>query len=250
MTTDVAIQIVNYKTKAFLEPLVASIVKDIEHSGLAVDINILDNASGDNLEQLGQKWRNQRVHIYTSAHNGGFGAGHNTLARKTKAPYLLILNPDMLFFEPHTIERLLETSTRTGAAVVGPRLLTPKSRVHTKLGEVSADQLKQQPWDHGKRGIWRYHLDNQELEVVWVSGAAFLIRHDVFKAVGGFDDKFFLYFEEVDLCYRLRRLGEHVIYNPKIQLIHYGNAVARKRSSYTVRSFIRLQLKRSSLIFR
>ena len=249
MATDVAIQIVNYKTKAFLEPLVASIIKDLEHSGLEVDINILDNASGDDLEQLGQKWHNRRVHIYTSARNGGFGAGHNTLAHKTNAPYLLILNPDMLFFEPHTIERLLETSRSTGAAVVGPRLLTPKSRAHTMLEEVSADQLKQQPWDHGKHGIWRYHLDNQEVEVVWVSGAAFLIRHDVFKAVGGFDNKFFLYFEEVDLCYRLRRLGERVIYNPKIQLIHYGNAVAKKRSGYTIRSFIRLQLKRCTANF-
>ena len=65
-------------------------------------------------------------------------------------------------------------------------------------------------------------------EVAWVSGAVFLIKSDVFEKAGGFDENFFLYKEEEDLCISIRKLGEKIFYNPEIRFMHISSVVAKK----------------------
>lgn len=245
---DIAIQIVNYKTKAFLEPLLESVAKDVAGSSLAVEINILDNASGDDLTEIGKRWQKHNVHIYTSDKNRGFGGGHNLLANKTKAHYLLLLNPDLIFIEPQTVQRLLDTHQQSNADVVGPRLLTPKKRTAAQLAALSQSQLKQQPWDHGTYNIFtRYRSKHTLTEVAWVSGAVFLIERDTFENVGGFDEKFFLYYEEIDLCHRLQGQGKRTVYDPTIQVLHYSGGATGRGIAYgkhSTKSFLRFHAKR------
>jgi N-acetylglucosaminyl-diphospho-decaprenol L-rhamnosyltransferase len=240
---DVAIQIVNYKTRDFLEPLIESVFRDTASSDLKIEINVLDNASGDDLSDIARRWRGKNLHIYATDTNNGFGAGHNLLAGKTRARYLLILNPDLLIIEPRTVERLIARLEKSGAAVVGPRLLTPRARQARELGDLTAGDLKQQPWDHCKRYIGPYQRHDKPVEVAWVSGAVFLIGREQFEAAGGFDEAFFLYYEELDLCRRLRRRGLRVVYDPEVQVLHYGNAVANKFSRYLVKSFLLFLMK-------
>jgi len=240
----IAIQIVNYKTKSFLEPLLTSIVKDISGSKVFAEISILDNDSGDDLSDLARRWKDRNVSVFMHDSNVGFGAGHNILARKTEAEYILLLNPDMVFIEPDTVSRLLQTMIETQATVVGPRLLWPKDRRNRELHLLELDQLEQQPWDHGRDDKRRYRIDSERCSVAWVSGAAFLIRRDAFEAISGFDEKFFLYYEEVDLCRRLRKQGKRIVYNPHIQILHYGSASANKISLYGFKSLLRLELKK------
>ena len=247
---DVAVQIVNYKTKRFLYPLIESILSDIKGAKRSVAINILDNASGEDLADIAKQYGNQNVHVYTSKTNGGFGAGHNQLAGKTSAHYILLVNPDMLFIEEHTIDRLVDTLEQQRATVAGPRLLWPRKRNQQTmdLQTLSRAELTQQPWDHGRDTEWRYYVDNELREVVWVSGAAFLIERAAFEAVGGFDEQFFLYYEEIDLCYRLRKRGNVVIYNPKIHLVHYGSAATGKFNKHKLKSlllFLRKKIKKA-----
>jgi N-acetylglucosaminyl-diphospho-decaprenol L-rhamnosyltransferase len=243
---DVTIQIVNYKTKNFLNPLIDSILKDLRGSNLTFEINILDNNSGDDLRSFFTKWQNHGVHVYVSDKNGGFGAGHNMLAAKTNAQFLLILNPDLLFIEKNTIKRLIAVSNKKRVAVVGPRLLTPRSRQDRSLYNLSVDQLKQQPWDHFKydKSVGLYHPHDELSEVAWVSGAVLLIARQQFVDAGGFDEKFFLYYEEVDLCRRLRMTGVKVFYDPSIQVLHYGSAVASHYSKHMMKSFLYFQFKK------
>ena len=250
-SADLAIQIVNYKTKSFLDPLIESIFKDLAGSHLKTEINILDNASGDNLEDIGKKWHDHDVNIYKSDRNGGFGAGHNLLAGKTKATYLLILNPDLLLIEEHSIERLLRTFKQTGAAVVGPRLLTPRSAKDIYLKSPPADQLKQQLWDHGTHYLEPnpYYVHNDLTEVAWVSGAVLLISRQEFLDIGGFDEKFFLYYEEIDLCRQLRKKQQRIMYDPNIQILHYGSAVAKKFSLHMLKSLLHFELKSLRQLF-
>lgn len=242
-SADLAIQIVNYKTKAFLNPLLESIVQDVATSKLKVEINILDNASGDNLDDIGKKWHLHDVHIYTANKNKGFGAGHNLLSTKTKAKLLLILNPDLLLIEKRTIKRLIGTLERTQATVVGPRLLTPKIRTKTPGSTFPINQLTQQRWDHGTGSLKPYRPTNKIKEVTWVSGAVFLIEYEAFKDIGGFDEKFFLYYEELDLCLRLRKKSMRVIYDPTVQVLHYSSVVANK-SKHLPKSFLYYQYKK------
>ena len=237
MNPDISVQIVNYKTKSFLNPLIHSIYKNTDPD-LNIEINILDNNSGDDLKDVQAKWQAKNVNVYYSDKNAGFGAGHNLLASKTKAKHILILNPDLIFIEKNTIERLKDVAERTNAVVVGPRLLTPKSRTDMTLDNLSLNDLKQQRWDHLTRSVGLYRRHNKLLEVAWVSGAVFLVQHQPFMEFGGFDEKFFLYQEEVDLCRRFRKSGLRIIYDPSVQVLHYGGAVATQFSKYGIKSFM------------
>lgn len=243
-TPYIAIQIVNYKTKNFLNPLISSIIKDTADYGQKIEINIIDNDSGDDLRNIAKRWQDQDVHTYKADKNGGFGTGHNVLARKTRARYLLILNPDVLFIENQTVERLMNTLKQYKATVVGPRLLTPKNKARNiPLGNLSPSQLKQQPWDHSLGYVRPYRLHDKLVEAAWVSGAVFLIERESFLESGGFDETFFLYMEEVDLCRQLRKRRQRIIYEPAIRVLHYNHAVAKKNTKQMFNSLPRFFFK-------
>ena len=218
-----AVQIVNYKTKVYLERCVASVVADIEPAHLDYEINLLDNASGDDLTFLGQRYESCRT--YVAERNLGFGGGHNLLASKTAADYLLILNPDIEFIAPHTTARLLESAQASEVTVVGPKL----------VGEDGTPQR----WDHGRvhglraqisyragHSYWRPSAGRED--VAWVSGATMLVHSDAFRAIGGFDDAFFLYKEDEDLCLRVRQTGGRIIYDARVEVRHHGSVIAAR----------------------
>jgi N-acetylglucosaminyl-diphospho-decaprenol L-rhamnosyltransferase len=227
-----AIQVVNYRTRSYLERCVATVVADVERSGLRYELNLLDNASGDDLEDFGR--RLEACRTFNSPRNLGFGAGHNLLAAETEAPYLLILNPDVEFSAPGSTRRLLDVIAGGEKVVaVGPKLVTPAGSA--------------QPYDHGRlrgpraqialRGghsYWR--ATDVRQEVAWVSGAAMIVAREAFARVGGFDEKLFLYKEDEDLCLGLRRDGGRVIYEPAVSVRHLGSIVADRQDGLAAAS--------------
>ena len=199
---------------------------------MAFEINLLDNASGEDLEDLPVRLPNCRV--FTAPSNLGFGGGHNLLAGRTGAQYLLILNPDVEFLFPETVRRLLlPLAGADRVKAVGPKLLT--------------DAGQAQPYDHGRlhglraeialkggHSYWRQTSTRQE--VAWVSGAAMLVERAEFAAIGGFDENLFLYKEDEDLCQRLRGAGGQVIYEPAAAVRHHGSVVANQHEELAVAS--------------
>jgi GT2 family glycosyltransferase len=223
---ELAIQIVNYSTRTYLERCLATVAPDLNQSGLDYEINLLDNGSGDQLADLAHDLSNCR--LSESEQNLGFGGGHNLLAKQTQAEYLMILNPDVEFVAPDTARRLLAVARGSKRVkVAGPRLIT--------------DDGLAQPYDHGRlHGIrakiairgghsyWRELTERQD--VAWVSGAAMLIERRAFMSIGGFDENLFLYKEDEDLCLRLREAGAEIAYEPGIVVLHHGSVVADRRS--------------------
>ena len=224
---DIRIQIVNYKTKKYLVACVSSVLNDLRASPIAFKIAVLDNASGDDLSDLENTFPGAPITVTESPKNIGFGAGHNLLAKEAgaNARYLLILNPDVEIREENTLARLIGAANNLSADAVGPRLMTTAG--------------KTQHWDHGElRGFlaqlslnaggsyWRER--HRLIEAAWVSGAFFLMRKNLFDEIGGFDEKFFLYKEEEDLCLRIRTRGGHIWYDPAVTALHYGSVVAKK----------------------
>jgi N-acetylglucosaminyl-diphospho-decaprenol L-rhamnosyltransferase len=216
-----AIQIVNYRTRVYLERCVATVVADVERSGLRYELNLLDNASGEDLDDFSTGFAACRT--FTARRNLGFGGGHNLLANETDAPYLLILNPDVEFLVPDSAKRLLDVVVGDGVAAVGPKLITAAGSA--------------QPYDHGRlRGIRAqialrgghsyWHQTDVRQQVAWVSGAAMAVERAAFARVGGFDENLFLYKEDEDLCLALRRGGGRVIYEPAVVVRHRGSVVA------------------------
>jgi N-acetylglucosaminyl-diphospho-decaprenol L-rhamnosyltransferase len=226
MPPHLAVQIVNFNTKAHVEGALRSLARDATGGRFSTTFNVVDNASGDDLKGL-QDTVQADVAVLQSPRNDGFGAGHNILARTTDADILCIVNPDVELAEPRVLERLLRHFEDPAVAVVGPRLVTPDGRV--------------QRWDHGElRGLrarvangaghahWRERTG--PADVAWVSGAFLLVRRSAFEAVGGFDERFFLYKEEEDLCLRIRALGQRVVYDPTVAVQHVGSVVADRQT--------------------
>ena len=223
---DLSIQIVNYKTKKYLEKCLKGLFDDLKKSDLTYEINILDNNSGDDSTNLAKKYKSQKVNFYYSDKNLGFGGGHNFLAKKYIFKYILILNPDLKFIQKNTIKRLFsKIKNDEKIKVIGPKLLTQEE--------------KPQRWDHGQldellakitnrigHSYWR-NL-NKSSKVAWVSGAFLMIEKAVHDKIGGFDENFFLYKEEEDLCLRVRKTGGEVWYSPEVKIMHIGSTVARK----------------------
>jgi GT2 family glycosyltransferase len=221
-----AIQVVNYRTRSYLERCLATVVVDAERSGLDYEVNLVDNDSGEDLIDFGRRYRNCRV--FTARRNVGFGGGHNWLAANTRASHLLILNPDVEFLFPDSAKRLLDAVAGSDEVkAAGPKLV--KADGHA------------QPYDHGRlhglraqialRGGHSYwHETDVRQEVAWVSGAALLIERAAFDGVGGFDEKLFLYKEDEDLCLRVRAAGGRVVYEPDVAVRHQGSVVADRPS--------------------
>jgi N-acetylglucosaminyl-diphospho-decaprenol L-rhamnosyltransferase len=221
---DVAVQVVNYRTRRHLEVCLETVLADLAGSGLEHRVLVLDNASGDDLSELAQA--HPEVAFETAERNLGFGAGHNRLATRHDGAALLVLNPDARIIEPQTIARLLAAlRERDGAAAVGPQLVAADGTVD--------------PRDHGElrgfrarvaqaAGHSHYRRRDEPVDAAWVSGAACLVARRWFDAVGGFDTGFFLYKEEEDLFLRIRQAGGRVLYVPTVRIEHEGGVVASR----------------------
>ena len=222
---DLAVQIVNFNTKAHLVPCLESVVAALERSGLDARALVLENGSGDDLRDLAGRF-GAAVEFHESEVNLGFGGGHNHLARTTRSRCLCFLNPDVVLPpEGDVFGALLAACAEPGVAVAGPML----------VGEDGAPQR----WDHGDLHGLRARISNgagaaywrerhDRTDVAWVSGACMVIDRDAFEAVGGFDERFFLYKEEEDLCLQIRRAGKRVVYEPAIRVTHAGSVVAKR----------------------
>lgn len=222
MPRQLAVQIVNYRTRKYLECCLASVLTDLDGSGLDYEVNLLDNDSGEPLDDLAAA--HPRVTADAAPRNLGFGAGHNRLAHATEAEHLWLLNPDVQLREPHTARRLLTALVEMpGAQAVGPRLVDPTGAPepydHGRVGGLRAEIARR-----GGHSYWR--ATRTRREAAWVNGAALLIRRDAFAALGGFDEALFLYKEEEDLCLRLRAAGGRVFYVPEVTVGHVGRVVA------------------------
>jgi GT2 family glycosyltransferase len=145
----------------------------------------------------------ERVDVTRSETNVGYGRGHNAIAKRGAAPFFLALNQDCIL-EPGVLDRLLDD-----AAGDDPK--------------VGAWELRQIPYEHPK------DYDPVTLDTTWCSGAALLLRREAFESVGGFDERLFMYGEDVDLSWRLRAKGWRLGYRPKLAVVHrtyrYANEV-------------------------
>ena len=238
---DLTIQIVSYKTKEYLERCLRLIYFDLEHSGLDFEVNILENGSREDLSGLKSKFPKD-LRIYVSTFNRGFGGGHNFLSTFAEGRFILILNPDVevspsfirFWYNSYeffgNIRKIYDRIKDDGTiSVIGPRLYNQDG--------------KNQPWDHGENGplgkiagffgssFWRPR--HEEHDCAWVSGAVMLIRKKEFLTVGGFDENFFLYKEEEDLCLQLwKKLKTRIIYYPEVEMLHIGSVVADKKKYF------------------
>ena len=248
----VAVIVVNFNAAAearqCLETAAADLTQAIGDDWSAI---VVDNASttGDTRSLAALP----KTHVIANTHNAGFGAAVNQAVRTTDARLLWLLNPDCEVL-PGAFAALAGTlDGHADCAIAAPQLLNADGTTQESArGEPDA-------WTglFGRHSILtrffpRARLARQNLRaadlvasqpdsapVDWVMGAAMLIRRGPFDSVGGFDERFFLYWEDADLCRRLRERGFTTRYVPSARLVHTGGASARTQRREATYAFHR-----------
>jgi len=210
-----SISIVNFQSEDFIEDCLASVFD--KAANLDCEVIIVNNDEKEDLMEI--KKRFSEIKIVDHKKNVGFGAGHNLGAKETRGEFILFLNPDVeLTDNISPIIKLLENNENIG--IVGPQLLTDSGEIQawsvgreTNIWELIKNNLGFSP----SKKLWK---STQQKEVHWVSGAALFIRKSLWEKLGGFDEKFFMFFEDEDLCKRARKNGSQVIYFPEVRARH------------------------------
>ena len=244
-----SIIIVSYNSREDLDACLGSITRN--RASVDHEIVVVDNASSDGTAAAARaRWPSVRV--LDAGSNLGFAAANNIGIRQTFGELLLLLNPDTIV-PPGALDTLVAFLDRhPDAAAAGPRLVDAKGRAELSFGRMISPftELRQKILvaGHARRvpGISHYveHLTRRERSVDWVSGACLLARRSDAEAAGLFDERYFIYTEDVDFCAALRALGRRVLFTPAAEITHL-----RGRSAATARSATGQAYRRSQLAF-
>jgi N-acetylglucosaminyl-diphospho-decaprenol L-rhamnosyltransferase len=230
-----AVVVVNFESGALLAGCVRSVLADT--SAGDVELVVVDNGSGDDsIARLEQAMPETRV-VHAPG-NVGYARGANLVIAATRAPIVAVCNPD-LDVEPGTMGALVaafDADARLGAA--GPRIRNTDGTDYPSARSLPSivDAV-----GHGAFGMFfprnRFTRRYRQLDadpavpraVDWVSGAAIWLRRDALDDVGGWDERYFMYMEDIDLCSRLRDAGWGVRYEPAGTVVHVQGASTARR---------------------
>ncbi len=213
--------IVNYFNFKFLIPLIESLRKELVEEIIVVD-NSCDECERKNLESL------KGISVYFMEKNLGFGQGANYGFKKAKGDFILFCNPDLLFKEK-SIFYLKEGIKDFDA--VGPsffwdeecKIILPYPYPYNFLYEIFSNFSEKKERKFYCSFELKIFRENKPLNLKILSGTCFLIRKEVFERCGGFDEEFFLYFEENDFFKRFLKEGFRAGFIPKSKVIHFFN---------------------------
>ncbi len=187
---------------------------------------VVDNASTDGSVNA-VRAAFPHVEVVALPANAGFGAANNVALRKSEASLVLLLNSDTLV-PSGAIDGLVTRLNETGAVAAGPRLVDRQGHPEVSFGPMLSPwaeavqrtrvRLAAQSGALARRYI--ASLLSRERDVDWVSAACLLVRRDAAAAAGFFDERYFLYEEDVDLCAALRARGGRVVFTPAVEVTH------------------------------
>lgn len=242
---EVAAILVNYNAGQELRRALQSIADEV--AGRRWEAVVVDNASSDGSGAIAEEFAPD-VRLLRNVHNAGFARGVNQGIAATTAPTVLVMNPDCRLVAGALTALQDALQMHPECAIVGPRILDPDGslqgsargdpdmftglfgrttllrRVLPELPVSRRNVVSSEAIRNGKVSV----------SVDWLSGACMLVRRAAFEKAHGFDERYFLYWEDADLCRRLRGLGYHVRYVPGATAIHrVGHSSKRVRQSAT-----------------
>lgn len=167
------------------------------------------------------------VETVTNVEPRGYGANQNAAFAKTTKPFFCVLNPD-LRLGGNPFPRLLATMEDKSVAVVGPKITAPDGTEEDSARKFPTlrSLLAKACGIHD--GTYAVLPGESLLEPDWLAGMFLLLRADAYRAIGGFDEKFFLYYEDVDLCRRLRRAGYEILQDKSVAVVHDARRESRR----------------------
>ena len=217
----ISIIILSWNTKALLRDCLKSLKGDEE-------IIVVDNASTDSSPQMVQK-EFPKVKLILNKKNLGYGAANNQGIKVAQGDYLLLLNSDTVVKKDAPLKMATFLAKNPKAGVVGCRLLNPDGTLQPSAGpfpslRVSFVMLFLEHWG---KNLARASFP-KTTEVDWVMGAALMFRREVIKKAGVMDEGIFMYMDEVEWCYRIKKAGFKVFFYPEAEIIHLFGGSSQK----------------------
>lgn len=227
---ELCVVLLNYRTPNMVLDCLETLASQANE--LCAKVVVIDNNSPDDSTKIIQNWINKSsydstVELACSPHNGGFSSGNNFGIRSTKAKYYLLLNSDTLLRKGALAEMVAAISSDSKIGLLGPRLEWPNEtpqescfRFHRPLSQFVAS---------ANTGIFTKILNRYEVaqrvqptprNYEWVSFACVMIRNEVFDQIGLLDEKFFMYFEDVEFCWRAVKAGWLIRNHPSARVVH------------------------------
>lgn len=225
---DLSVIILNWNACDFLVDALNSIIeKEWRH---AIEVIVVDNYSQIDESVAVVRRDFPRIHLIAHDKNCGFSAGNNIGWKASRGRHVLFLNPDTIVHEGafDILTDYLDAHPKTGGC--GPKMLYPDGRLqascrafpsigagffrNTILGRIFPNN----PWTRSYLMLGFEH--DREAEVDWLSGSALCVRREALEQIGGWDEDFFMYCEDVDLCYRLKEKGWLRVYVPDAIITH------------------------------
>jgi hypothetical protein len=241
---DLSVVIVNYQTFELTRNTINSIL-EYDHP-FSYEIFVVDNASSDDSLARLKDYFNDKVKFIASKENNGFAAGNNQALRQATGRYQLLLNSDTIVWE-NTLENIydyMEKHDDVGAC---------GCRVLLENGEL--DKACKRSFPNVKNSFIRlFHIpakskddnynltdlpDDEVYEIDCLTGAFMFIRKDALDRVGLLDKTFFMYGEDIDLCYRIKQGGWQIVYYGKSKITHLKGASSKKQKSKLIYEFYR-----------
>lgn len=228
--------IVSYNTSQLLRDCLTSLVQnDCSHE---VEIFVVDNDSRDDSVAMVRQHFPQ-VKLIANNQNKGFAAANNQAYRELQGDFIVLLNPDARL-QPGSLDRITAFMlAHPQVGICGGRVVNPQGQLEPsarrfpnsffKFLIISGLSDKFASSRFFARADYKYFDHQTPLEVDWVPGTFTVLRREMLEQIGFFDERFFLYYEETDLCLRARRAGWQVYFYPGAEVVHVGGACSKTR---------------------
>jgi len=233
---DLSVILVNYNGRRFLEPCLESLIN--ENRLIPLEIIFVDNASTDGSAEFVKRYFSD-VTVIRNKKNAGFSRANNRGFAYSGADLILFLNTDTVV-EPGALKKMVDwMNTHPDTGALGPVLYGSDDRYQvsfggrrtfvsellekTLLNTVRRKKIARMARTRKSRRKKTPRVIRSK-KTVWLSGAALLVRRDAFVEAGGFDENYFLYFEDIDVCYRIGQEGWKVKVLPRVRIYHEGGA--------------------------
>lgn len=230
-----SIVIINYKTFELTKKCLESIFKEYkkELSDKKIEIVLVDNASGDgSVEKIEKTEFGKKIKIIKSKKNLGFGGGNNLGAEKSLGKYVLFLNSDTEIKDKGFLKMTSFLEENERISILGGKLFFPDGTIQKSVGKFyTLKNLFLMLFTGEKIGNLR-ESPKKITRADWVSGACMMVRKDVFIEIGKFDEKMFMYMEDVEICYRNKKAGYLTYFYPSITLLH--NELGSSNRSFAI----------------
>jgi hypothetical protein len=237
---ELSIIIVNYNGRSFLKLCLSAVKENAKPADF--EMIVVDNGSKDGSSEFLREnfpW----VKLIRNKKNFGYAKANNQGIRRARGEFVLFLNPDTRIFPGalHLLCEGIKASPSVGA--VGPALLSEENRHQVSFGR-KVDFTHEVLQKCLLNFYFRRRLKNmrRKFEVGWLSGACLMTRRSVLEETGYFDENYFLYFEDIDLCQRIQKTGRKLMFLPQAKVLHFEGTSTQEQKLFSLYCYRQSQL--------